>query len=1460
MASDASLVSFKEFSPLYYVLNAIPTKIQKSFRSVVVYLTALDANKDYIAVGSSIGMLYLYCRRFNQMNKYNLEGKTESITVVKLLSCFDDLVAVGTASGRVTVFQLVSLLPGRNKQLRKFDVVGIHKTIITALAWSANGMKLFSGDVKGKVVYSALDVDQGLCTPVLVLEEPSPIVQLDYSQKILLASTNQCSMLYYCEEKMVKQVGSQPRKSNGKFGACFIPGLCKQSDLTLYAVRPGLRLWKSDAHGTVQATYILKDMFAGGVNTFELYPRSESPTSGGYRPPERCLGLVTCFFQEGCVLSWNEYSIYVVDLVNQTVIGGLEGPGDIVSVSCTDNEIFLLKGERDIIRISNKPEGLASAVPDTSPRVWSPLAAASSPVMSTAFVETAQKIRTIPVLPESATGSSRDDAGVPLLSVDSQNTVTESEKIVVEREDTKCNMGDSETRKCFPAAASESRSRSNSVNSCDSGSSQVSTVDKTSTEISTDSVPSSQRFSMISDEEFNQKLVVRSIKVKKKRKKNQENGNRKRGISSSESTPSYDRQLSSDHCTIDFLSDRTSLLSSSADQLNMDSPDRDSIISYGSHGIIQDDSLNALCPLQFQESFSRLGDHVSTTDNILHSRNLNQMHSSNSTSVVLSSADFQSNGILESVLPSLEQREGSVQSSTEELGINGKLDYIDNTLRTTLPCGLHGPSAVPDTVDEMEAVLTTSGECEDGAVLDMVQKSNSVESEELDSVPVCVLAGGSETEPKLHEDQQEKDLFQKEVCKRFSDDGEECVLAKVSINTHDPKAPRDVLSSSGDEDDIYGSALPHSLSETSVTEGSPIKNTVSSHSLAKSRQEEEDFLKSDQFAESWMGYSGPGYGILSLVVSEKYIWCLDFKGNLYCSPLPSAGLRWQKFEEGVQQVAVSPTGTLLWKVEQKSNKAFACGKVTIKGKRHWYEALSHVSYVALSDDTAWIIRTNGDVYLQTGLSIDRPCSRAVKIESQNQLSQIACRNNVVWALTDLRTVIYREGVSSYCTEGEQWISDPISEKQGLELVCIALGDHQTAWALDTNGNLWFRTGVTSKNPQGEDEHWWQVSITDYVVFDQNSLFQTIIQATQTVANVAQAPVERVADKLRVAFSSVQPSSQPSLISINSGGVWITSGKNEFHVAKGNLIGTFWKNIVPHGTAAASKWRFVLASTAPAKKGNFLWLGQSNKDLFCIDDQNPYFRPSTVQLPPETEMVQFSACRDAIWALDTWGRAFIRTLSTTCPTGMHWTKLDLAQLGAVTLVSLSCGSEHIWACDTNGLVYFRVGTQPLNPSMMLPAWITIEPPELPIGMHLVSLHSSPNDRMLWTIDNKGNVHVRLGITDEMPVGTNWEQVPGLQASQLTVSSRTVWVRCPNGDIARRYGITDKNPAGDYWKKVPGNMTCLTATSFDELWAVDPAGSLLQRLTKTFRHCDSSAKPSIGTFSAHSEDFEDEWEVI
>ena len=56
-----------------------------------------------------------------------------------------------------------------------------------------------------------------------------------------------------------------------------------------------------------------------------------------------------------------------------------------------------------------------------------------------------------------------------------------------------------------------------------------------------------------------------------------------------------------------------------------------------------------------------------------------------------------------------------------------------------------------------------------------------------------------------------------------------------------------------------------------------------------------------------------------------------------------------------------------------------------------------------------------------------------------------------------------------------------SENQPLEPMCIALGENNTLWALDTNGSLWFRTGISTKLPQGEDQHWWQVNVVNTAV-------------------------------------------------------------------------------------------------------------------------------------------------------------------------------------------------------------------------------------------------------------------------------------------------------------------------------------------------------------------------------------------
>lgn len=59
----------------------------------------------------------------------------------------------------------------------------------------------------------------------------------------------------------------------------------------------------------------------------------------------------------------------------------------------------------------------------------------------------------------------------------------------------------------------------------------------------------------------------------------------------------------------------------------------------------------------------------------------------------------------------------------------------------------------------------------------------------------------------------------------------------------------------------------------------------------------------------------------------------------------------------------------------------------------------------------------------------------------------------------------------------------------------------------------------------------------------------------------------------------------------------------------------------------------------------------------------------------------------------------------------------------------------------------------------------------MGVQLLGVQTSPNDQFLWALDNRGTVFVRTGLSEEMPVGTGWEMVPGrLLSSGLPVTVR------------------------------------------------------------------------------------------
>lgn len=87
------------------------------------------------------------------------------ISVVKIISTVDYMVACGNTEGQISIFQipkshpdsLPEILKPKPKQVERYTVAELHTSAITSLEWSKNGMKLFSGDLNGLVVLTEID-------------------------------------------------------------------------------------------------------------------------------------------------------------------------------------------------------------------------------------------------------------------------------------------------------------------------------------------------------------------------------------------------------------------------------------------------------------------------------------------------------------------------------------------------------------------------------------------------------------------------------------------------------------------------------------------------------------------------------------------------------------------------------------------------------------------------------------------------------------------------------------------------------------------------------------------------------------------------------------------------------------------------------------------------------------------------------------------------------------------------------------------------------------------------------------------------------------------------------------------------------------------------------------------------------------------------------------------------------
>ncbi|CAH2089876.1 unnamed protein product [Euphydryas editha] len=402
----------REWTPCTHILNLIPPRIQTGLFSSELCLTCVDAVSEYIALGTNVGLVYWYDRKKGNIQRLRCEASTTPITFVKIVSTVDYMVGAGNAAGQVTVFQIPkehpenlpeTLKPKVEPKVERYTIGDLHKSKITAIEWSKNGMRLFSGDKNGVIIMTEIDFYMHLCKSSEIVNEGHEIVQMSYYQNTLLVSSVYRSIL--CERSdgrwSVTQIGKKERKSLCALGAvfqhsyarggaaaayCARPGLrlwradtaghvhqtllfkvrdthahtrtCSLCAAAAYCARPGLRLWRADTAGHVHQTLLFKEAISNPLTVAELL--NPAATRHSHSAREFNFGPLHVF-REHFLVSHNECFLYVLDPRSLTAVAVVDDLRRILSVCVGREEIFVLEGARSLLRLAHAPEPAAAA-------------------------------------------------------------------------------------------------------------------------------------------------------------------------------------------------------------------------------------------------------------------------------------------------------------------------------------------------------------------------------------------------------------------------------------------------------------------------------------------------------------------------------------------------------------------------------------------------------------------------------------------------------------------------------------------------------------------------------------------------------------------------------------------------------------------------------------------------------------------------------------------------------------------------------------------------------------------------------------------------------------------------------------------------------------------------------------------------------------------------------------------
>uniref|UniRef100_A0AAR2KNT4 HPS5-like beta-propeller domain-containing protein n=1 Tax=Pygocentrus nattereri TaxID=42514 RepID=A0AAR2KNT4_PYGNA len=237
---------------------------------------------------------------------------------------------------------------------------------ITALCWDTAALRVFIGDMGGKVSFlraGSSKLGKGTAFVIFPVQTvttvDSRVVQLGYLEgRLLVSSLSRC---YLCDTEREKfwRVGNKER--DGEYGACFCPqqqqaglrGVTGATSHLLFCARPGSRVWEANFNGEVLSTHQFKQLLACPALPLISY-KSEPQYNPGQKSSQSLAFPRLLHFGDLNLLTWTDSAIYIFTPQSGQVLLWTEVK-DIVDIAVFRSELYCLHGDGHLSHLSLLP-------------------------------------------------------------------------------------------------------------------------------------------------------------------------------------------------------------------------------------------------------------------------------------------------------------------------------------------------------------------------------------------------------------------------------------------------------------------------------------------------------------------------------------------------------------------------------------------------------------------------------------------------------------------------------------------------------------------------------------------------------------------------------------------------------------------------------------------------------------------------------------------------------------------------------------------------------------------------------------------------------------------------------------------------------------------------------------------------------------------------------------------------